>query len=87
MSTHAATQSVLVGVELVAHASHAVLAEHVPALPGVHLGAHLPVLKTQTSAPSQSSLLAQLDWHAGKKKRDATNANAKSERIRSMGGG
>jgi hypothetical protein len=31
----------------------------------------------------QSSLPAQFDWHAGKKKRDATNVNATIERTRS----
>lgn len=80
-------QSLQSGQVLVAQVSHVWLAPHAPACPAVHLRAQRPVLKTQTSPDSQSSWAAHFAWHAGRKKRDATKANAKSERARTIGGG
>jgi len=73
-----------VGQEPVAHESHVVLAEQLLALPTTHGFAHFPELKRQTSPSRQSSLLPQLAWQAGKKKRDATRVNEKSERKRTI---
>lgn len=83
----AATQSSQPGQEPVAHELHVWLAPQASAFPGVHFRAHLPVAKMQTSDASQSSAEAHFAWHAGRKKRDATKANAKSERARTIGGG